>query len=67
MNLRVPHPPGFPVEVGGVGVLHAAFLIESRIEFVKATKSDRKSRILQRVGYANVCIEILGSMHAPFD
>jgi hypothetical protein len=29
-NLRVPHPPGFPVEVGGVGEVHAAFLNESR-------------------------------------
>jgi hypothetical protein len=26
----VPHPPGFPVRLGGVNELHAAFLIESR-------------------------------------
>jgi len=30
MNLRVPHPPGFPVRRGGVNELHAAFLKESR-------------------------------------
>jgi len=29
-NLRVPHHPGFPVKLGGVNELHAAFLIESR-------------------------------------
>jgi hypothetical protein len=29
-DLRVPHPPGFPVRLGGVNELHAAFLIESR-------------------------------------
>jgi hypothetical protein len=29
-NLRVPHPPGFPVRCGGVNELHAAFLVESR-------------------------------------
>jgi hypothetical protein len=29
-NPRVPHPPGFPVRLGGVNELHAAFLIESR-------------------------------------
>ena len=29
-NLRVPHPPGFPVRRGGVNELHAAFLVESR-------------------------------------
>jgi hypothetical protein len=29
-NPRVPHPPGFPVKLGGVNELHAAFLIESR-------------------------------------
>jgi hypothetical protein len=27
---RVPHHPGFPVRLGGVNELHAAFLIESR-------------------------------------
>jgi hypothetical protein len=26
MNLRVPHPPGFPVRRGGVNDLHAVFL-----------------------------------------
>ena len=29
-NLRVPHPPGFPVRLGGVNEPHAAFCIESR-------------------------------------
>ena len=29
-DLRVSHPPGFPVRLGGVNELHAAFLIESR-------------------------------------
>jgi hypothetical protein len=29
-NLRVPHPPGFPVSLVGSMKLHAAFLIESR-------------------------------------
>ncbi len=29
-NPRVPYPPGFPVRLGGVHELHAAFLIESR-------------------------------------
>jgi hypothetical protein len=29
-NLRVPHPPGFPIRPSGVNELHAAFLIGSR-------------------------------------
>ena len=29
-NARVPHPPGFPVRLGGVNELHAAFFTESR-------------------------------------
>jgi len=29
-NLRVPHPPGFPVRLVGINELHAAFLAESR-------------------------------------
>jgi hypothetical protein len=30
---RVPHPPGFPVGLGGVNEPHAAFLIESRTRY----------------------------------
>jgi hypothetical protein len=37
--------PGFPVEVGGAGELHAAFLNESRIKFTSATDFNRKSGV----------------------
>jgi hypothetical protein len=40
-----PISPEFPVVLGGVNELHAAFLNESRIEFDNATNLDRKSGV----------------------
>ena len=53
-NLRVPHPPGFPVRLGGVNEPHAAFLIESRTRchgWGRAVGNPGPSRCSRRMGY----------------
>src|ERR1700728_173069 len=45
--------PGFPVEVGGVGELHAAFLTESR------TRGRRRVPRIRKSGYSPVRMTIL--------
>ncbi len=60
---RVPHPPGFPVRLGGVNEPHAAFLKESRTRchgWGRAVGNPGPLRSWQRVGYATVGIEIGG-------
>jgi hypothetical protein len=42
---RVPHTPGFPVRLGGVDELHAAFIKENRMKFTDLTKPHRKSGV----------------------
>jgi hypothetical protein len=42
---RVPHTPGFPVGLAGIAELHAAFLKESRVQFVERTRPNRKSGV----------------------
>ena len=72
-NLRVPHPPGFPVRLGGVNELHAAFLIESRTRchgwgravgnpgsFALFAKGGRPRISIPTVAYPTLCKERKG-------
>jgi hypothetical protein len=65
---RVPHPPGFPVKLGGVSELHAAFLIESRTRnyvWGRAVGNPGSFAILRRVGSTDVTVSPL-LYGAPF-
>jgi len=78
-NPRVPHPPGFPVKLGGVNELHAAFLIESRTRdhgwgraagnpgsFALFAKGGMPRISIPTVAYPTLCKERKGWGTRPF-
>jgi hypothetical protein len=56
-NHWVPHPPGFPVRLGGVNELHAAFPTESR------TRGHGWGRAVGNTGSLNPYFGFKGGIH----
>jgi hypothetical protein len=78
-NLRVPHPSGFPVRLGGVNEPHTAFLIESRTRchgwgravgnpgsFALLAKGGIPRTSIPTVAYPTLCKERQRMGHPPF-
>jgi hypothetical protein len=60
---RVPHTPGFPVELGGIAELHAAFLKESRTRdhgWCRVQESGYLTRFWSDVGFHSSVLASFG-------